>query len=115
MADPALAAGVEVRSTREVVLSALRSGAVDVRKHELSGRYLLVMKVDDDSISDRRVTFHRSKAEARAAIRRVPPGWWPDCVIDLKAPASWAVRDAAVGDGGLGKPYPFDADHVIFA
>ena len=80
-----------------------------------SGRYVLITKVDEDSQSDRRATFHQTLAEARAAITSVPVRWWPDSLIDLDAPIVAAVRDAAAGDGSLGDPYPFDEDHVIFA
>lgn len=85
---------------------------VDPGGHE---RYVVIAKADDDALSDRRATFHASSEAAHTAIIEIPAGWWPDCLIDLEAPFDLAVRDAAVGDGTLGDPYPFDADHVIFA
>ena len=96
--------------TRARVLAALGASDVEVLNPDQPGRYLLVAKVDDDSFSDRWAVFHRSRRAARHAITQVPPGSWPDCLIDLDAPVSVAVRDAAVGDGSLGDPYPFDAD-----
>ena len=101
--------------TRARVLAALDTSDVEILNAKQAGRYLLVAKVDDDSLSDRRAVFHPSKLAARIAITEVPSGWWPDCLIDLDAPVALAVQDAAVGDGSLGDPYPFDADHVIFA
>jgi hypothetical protein len=101
--------------TGAFVLHRLRLGDIELLDPEGPERYLLVTKVDDDSLSDRRVAFYRTEAEARDAITSVPPGWWPDCLIDLDAPVAVAVRDAAAGDGSLGDPYAFDAEHVIFA
>ncbi|MGH2797421.1 MAG: hypothetical protein ACRDM0_07045 [Thermoleophilaceae bacterium] len=103
------------RPARESVLRALESPGIEVMNPERAGRYLLIAKVDDDSLSDRTATYHRTEAAARAAIRAVPHGWWPDCLIDLEAPVAFAVREASAGDGSLGVPYPFDEDHVIFA
>jgi hypothetical protein len=88
---------------------------VELVNPDQPARYLLIAKIDDDSLSERRAAFHPSKGAARTAITNVPAGWWPDCLIDLEAPTRVAVQDAAVGDGTLGDPYPFDADHVIFA
>jgi hypothetical protein len=102
-------------ATRELVLRALESPQIELTNPDRRGRYLLVVKIDDDSLSERRASYHESETQARAAITSVPPGWWPDCVIDLEAPVRLAVREAAAGDGSLGDPYPFDADHVIFA
>ena len=103
-------------SARDQVLRALQLASdvevVDPGSYE---RYVLIAKVDDDALSDRRATFHASSEAARIAITALPAGWWPDCLIDLGAPLEVAVRDAAVGDGSLGDPYPFDADHVVFA
>ena len=101
--------------SRAQVLEGLDRGDVELVGTSDGERYLLVIKVDDDARSERRATFHATEDAARIAIRCVPPGWWPDCLIDLTAPIEVAVRDAAVGDGTLGDPYPFDADHVIFA
>lgn len=103
------------RRAHESVLRALESPGIEVTNPEHPGRYLLIVKVDDDSLSDRRATYHRTEAAARAAIRGVPQGWWPDCVIDLEAPVEEAVRDAAAADGSLGEAYPFDEDHVVCA
>jgi hypothetical protein len=100
---------------RAQVLKALRVSDVEVVAPNGPGRYVLVAKVDDDSLSDRRATFHPSKEAACIAATSVPSGWWPDCLIDLEAPIDVAVQDASVGDGSLGDRYPFDADHVIFA
>jgi len=108
-------AGADSEWTRACVLNALETSDVEVRNPGQPGRYLLVAKVDDDSLSDRWAAFHPSKEAACKAITEVPAGWWPDCLIDLDAPVEVAVQDAAVGDGSLGNPYPFDADHVIFA
>ena len=102
-------------SSRATVLHALDTGGVELTNPAEPGRYILVAKVDDDSLSDRRASYHQSEAAARTAIRALPQGWWPDCLIDLEAPVRLAVREAAAGDGSLGDPYPFDADHVIFA
>ncbi len=102
-------------SSRAAVLRALDAGGIELTNAEEPGRYILIAKVDDDAFSDRRATYHHSETAARAAIRAVPQGWWPDCLIDLDAPAQLAVREAAVGDGSLSDPYPFDGDHVIFA
>lgn len=99
----------------EPVLRALDSADIELTNPDQPGRYLLVAKVDDDSLSDRRASYHESEAAAREAIHAVPQGWWPDCLIDLEAPVEIAVREAAAGDGSLGDPYPFDGDHVIFA
>ena len=107
-------AGAESEQTRARVLAALDASDVEILNAEQPERYVLVAKVDDDSLSDRRAVFHPSKQAACSAITEVPAGWWPDCLIDLDAPLALAVRDAAVGDGSLGDPYPFDADHVIF-
>ena len=97
------------------MLAALGASDVEVLNPEQPGRYLLVAKVDDDSLSDRWAAFHPSRRAASQAITEIPVGWWPDCLIDLEAPIPIAVRDAAAGDGSLGAPYPFDEDHVIFA
>ena len=102
-------------SARARVLRGLRTSNVELLNQDELARYLLVIKVDDDSLSERRATLHPSETAAREAITRVPAGWWPDCLIDLAAPVEIAARDAAVGDGTLGDPYPFDDDHVIFA
>ncbi len=108
-------ARVDAEQTRARVLVALGASNVEVLNPERPGRYLLVAKVDDDSLSDRWAEFHPSRRSACQAITEVPAGWWPDCLIDLDAPNAVAVRDAAAGDGTLGDPYPFDAEHVIFA
>ena len=108
-------AGVDSDQTRARALAALDTSDVEILNADEPGRYLLVAKVDDDSLSDRRATFHPSELSACRAITEVAAGWWPDCLIDLGAPVERAVRDAAAGDGNLGAPYPFDADHVIFA
>jgi hypothetical protein len=100
---------------RGLVLRALESRGVGLANPDQPGRYILIVKVDEDSLSDRRASYQQSEDAARAAIRVVPPGWWPDCLIDLEAPLELAVREAATGDGSLGPPYPFDGDHVIFA
>jgi hypothetical protein len=101
--------------TRTTVLAAIGDSDVEILNPEAPGRYLLVAKFDDDALSDRRAAFHPSEDAAREAIMEVPVGWWPDCLIDLDVPIDVAVRDAAAADGSLGDPYPFDADHVIFA
>ncbi|MGH2383411.1 MAG: hypothetical protein ACRDG7_19645 [Candidatus Limnocylindria bacterium] len=103
------------RPARDVVLRALDSALVVLTNPDQPGRYVLVAKVDDDSLSERRASYHRDELAARRAITAVPQGWWPDCLIDLEAPVALAVRDAAGADGILGPPYPFDEDHVIFA
>jgi hypothetical protein len=94
---------------------ALKTSDIQIVNSDQAGRFLLIAKVDEDSLSDRRAAFHPSAAAAREAITEVPAGWWPDCLIDLDAPIDVAVRDAAAADGSLSDPYPFDADHVIFA
>jgi hypothetical protein len=106
---------VDSGQTRATVLAAIDDSDVEVLNPQAPGRFLLVAKVDDDSLSDRWAAFHTSKRSACQAIAEVPAGWWPDCLIDLDAPIAVAVRDAAAADGSLGDPYPFDADHVIFA
>jgi hypothetical protein len=108
-------AGADSEQARARVLAALDTSDVEILNAEQPGRYLLVAKADDDSLSDRRAVFHPSKQAACSAITEVAAGWWPDCLIDLEAPVERAVRDAAAGDGSLGDPYPFDADNVIFA
>jgi len=100
---------------RDLVLHALDSAGLELTNPDQHGRFILIAKVDDDSLSDRRASYHRDEPAARAAISAVSKGWWPDCLIDLEAPAEVAVRDAATGDGALGPPCPFDEDHVIFA
>ena len=98
-----------------MVLRALRAAGIEVTNPDQPGRYVLIAKVDDDSLSERRASYHPSEAAGRAAVHAVPQGWWPDCLIDLEARLGLAVREAAAGDGSLGDPYPFDGDHVIFA
>ncbi|MEK6327297.1 MAG: hypothetical protein AABM66_07205 [Actinomycetota bacterium] len=115
MGDGQPARHAESPRARELVLRALDSPGIELTNPSQPGRYILVAKVDDDSLSDRRASYHQSEAAARTAIRALPQGWWPDCVIDLEALVGLAVREAAAGDGSLGDPYPFDADHVIFA
>jgi len=102
-------------TAKELVLRALDSAGIELTNPEQPGRYILIAKIDDDSLSDRRASFHQSEPAARAAITGVAQGWWPDCLVDLGAPVGLAVRDAAAGDGSLGDRYPFDEDHVIFA
>lgn len=69
---------------RELVLRALDSPGIELANPRQPGRYILVAKVDDDSLSDRRASYHQSEAAARTAIRALPQGWWPDCLIDSK-------------------------------
>lgn len=115
MKRPESVEGGGARSTRDLVLSRLSAAGVEVLSSDRRGRYVLVTKIDDDSQSDRRASFRQTEIEVRAGIVKAPPGWWPDCVIDLDAPVAIAVRDAAAGDGSLGEPYSFDAENVIFA
>ena len=86
-------------SARELVLGGVAAAGIELTNPGEPGRYLLVVKVDDDSLSDRLASLHRNEAGARAAITAVPPGWWPDCLIGLEARVGLAVRDAAAGDG----------------
>ncbi len=102
-------------TAKELGLRALDSSAIELTNPECAGRYILIVKIDDDSLSDRRASFHQSESAARAAITAVAQGWWPDCLVDREAPVELAVRDAAAGDGSLGDRCPFDEDHVIFA
>lgn len=100
--------------TQALVLGALESAGLAAAKPAEDCRYVLIAKADDDSLSDRIATFHANESAVREATTAVPRGWWPDCVIDLDAPAEEAARDAAAADGSLGEAYPFDADHVVF-
>ena len=115
------AAGVSVAEARvnyaahPIVETLTQSALVKVLNPTTPKRYLLVLKIDDDSLSERIATFYDDVDALLELIADAPDGWWPDCRIDLESPLEVAVRDAAAGDGSLGDPYPFDEEHVVWA